>query len=152
MLNVRQRREAEARRKVQELVGELGGPDRVAQALGVSLDTARRWAEARVTPSPVVIVALEAHLGRLPGMGKSWEGWRVGQDGMLYAPGYPHGYHAGHILGLHFLHQLVAHQKRQIALLERKLREVDTGAANDPVEGDIARPGQPRLRAGSSGP
>ena len=146
MLNARERRAAALRREVRNLVDELGGPTRVASLLGVSLDTARRWHEERVTPSPVVKVALCAHLGRLPGMDESkwWRGWRFGQDGYLWGP---HGksYTEGHLYAAEVHERLAKFYQGQIELLKAKLREAEGGlAANDPVEGELRLRSQSR--------
>lgn len=137
MLKVSERRSAQHKRETAELIEQLG-PGRVATLLQVHRTTVDRWSAGQVEASEAVRLAIKAALGRLPGMdSRHWEGWSIGVDGLLYAPGDRRGYHAGHILSLPYLHQLVAHQRRQLQLLQEKLDALDTGAANSPVEGEI---------------
>ncbi|HET8871840.1 MAG TPA: hypothetical protein VFM48_15460 [Aquabacterium sp.] len=137
MLNVRERRQAAAKREAQELIGQFG-EHAVATALEVDITTVRRWYRGVTAPPPVALIALRALvLGQLPGMEhKDWAGWRFGRDGFLYDDaGQRHT--RGDIQGRFMERQHLRHLQRQVALLQRKIAQMDDGAANDAVEGEI---------------
>lgn len=52
-------------------------------------------------------VLLEVLAGRCPW--PAWDGWQVGADGKLYAPGARDGVPPGDVASLHWWKQLVAH-------------------------------------------
>lgn len=137
MLNVRERRAAQAKHEIVELIGRLGEA-RTATALNVHLTTVRRWYDGRSRPPAAVLIALRALVyGQLPGMElRHWEGWTFSRDGKLYSPSNE-AYSAGDIMAMQYERQLIKHLQRQVDLLREKLRNVETGAANDAVAGEL---------------
>lgn len=56
-------------------------------------------------------VLLEVLSGRCPW--PAWDGWQVGPDGKLYAPGARDGVAPNDVASLHWWRQLVAYWRRQ---------------------------------------
>lgn len=120
---VRRRRRAQASYEGAELIEALGGPSHAARLLGVSLDSARRWHERKIIPSEPVLIALRALSGRPPYMERDrrWQGWRFGEDGLLYAPGHNQGWHAGELLARPYERQLIKALQGQLKELQEAL-------------------------------
>lgn len=137
MLNVRERREAAAKREAADLIDELG-PERVSTLLNVHLTTVKRWLSGEVVAQTPVLIALRTLAGRWGEENKAWHGWTL-RDNWLWSPAGDK-FHPGDLLGRQYERQLIRYQRRQIAALEAKLRRVQTGAANDAVEGDLLAP------------
>lgn len=137
MLNVRERRAAQAKREATDLIGRYG-EHRVAKDLDVHLTTVRRWYTGEtVAPTPVLIALRALVDGQLPGMEhKDWVGWAFGRDGNLYSPA-GEAFHRGDLEGQRYLRQRLKYLEHQVALLQQKIREMPTGAANDAVEGEL---------------
>jgi hypothetical protein len=135
MLNVRERREAQAKREAVELLDEIG-PERAAELLNVHLTTVKRWYTGEVVAQGPVLIALRTLAGRHWDNSPDWERWTI-RDNALFSPGGERFY-PGDLIGLRYLRQLQKHQERQIRLLRAKLAEVTDGAANDAVEGEVA--------------
>jgi hypothetical protein len=55
----------------------------------------------------------------------AWAGWRIGRDGLLYAPAWRRGLDPGEILALPTLHALESHRRRQVAELEARIEELE---------------------------
>lgn len=134
MLNVRERRAALAKREASELIG-LIGLHRTAELLNVSQITVTRWYRGDVVATGPVLIALRTIAGQWGPSNKDWEGWTM-RDNWLWSP-TGERYHPGDLLGRRYDRQLIKYLERKVKLLEEKLRRIDTGAANDPVEGDI---------------
>ena len=137
MLNVKQRREAHAKREAAELITEYG-EHRAACALDVHITTVRRWASGKTLAPAAVLIALRALVkSQLPGMEmRDWEGRHFDADGFLVDnAGQRH--HRGDIQGRFMERQHIRYLQRQVALLKRKLASVKDGAANDAVEGEL---------------
>jgi len=141
MLNVRERREAQARREAAELIEEIG-LHRAAELLNVHLTTVKRWHAGEVVAQTPVLIALRTLAGRWGPTCKDWEGWTMAENWLWSPTGDK--FHPGDLLGRQYERQLIRYQRRQIAALEAKLRRVETGAANDPVEGDLLAKTLPR--------
>ena len=136
MLNVRQRRAAQALAEIRELV-DLYGTDRSSQLLDVHPDTIARWLEGTSKAPRAACIALKAAaLGQVPGMDcKHWQGWSFGRDGQLYTPS-GQAFGAGDILAMQYERALIKHQALQIKDLEARLGkalEETNRAANDPL-------------------
>lgn len=134
MLNVRERREAAAKREAAELIGELG-LHRAAVLLNVHLTTVKRWLLGEVVAQTPVLIALRALTGRQAPENNDWDGW-VLRDNWLWSPS-GEKFHPGDLLGLRYRTQLQRYYERQIKLLKEKLSSINDGAANDPVEGEV---------------
>lgn len=135
MLNVRERREAQARREAAELIGEIG-EHRAAELLNVHLTTVRRWASGEVVAQTPILIALRTLAGRHWDKSPDWQGWTI-RDNFLWSDAGER-FVPGDLLGLRYRVQLQRHYERQIKLLKEKLAKLPTGAANDAVEGEIA--------------
>ena len=138
MLNVRERREAAAKREASELIAELG-EHRAAELLNVHLTTVRRWASGEVVAQTPVLIALRHLTGRWGEANKDWEGWVV-RDNWIWSPSGER-FHPGDLLGLRYRTQLQKYYERQIRLLKEKLAQLDDGAANDAVEHEVHKVG-----------
>lgn len=137
MLNIRERREAAAKADVKELIDELGA-ENVGRLLDVHRTTISRWHSGEIVAPIAVILALRgAARGQLPGMNHTWwRGWKFGLDGYLYSDAGQQ-FHPGDLLARQYERALIASQKREIELLNEKIRQLGQldakGAANDPV-------------------
>lgn len=129
-------------KRLHELRGfvEQCGEGHVLDLLHVHRTTLYRWLQNRTRIPDSALHALRAAFNQqLPYMDrdKSWDGWRFGRDGLLYPPNSTNGFHAGQLLGISLLHQIIAEQRKQIAALEDKLRIAEEAldrmvpAAND---------------------
>lgn len=134
MLNVRERRTAQAKREAADLIAEIG-IERTANLLKVHTLTVRRWHSGEVCPGEPVLIALRTLAGRWGYENKSWEGWVIRGD-WIWSPAGDK-FHPGDLLGRQYQIQLIKHLQRKVQLLEKKLQSIDTGAANDPIGGDI---------------
>lgn len=137
MLNARERKAVQAKHEAVELLG-LIGLNRAARELDVSLVTVKRWYSGEVAAPGPVLIALRTLAGRWGPRNADWEGWTI-SDNWLWSPAGER-YHPGDLLGQRYQRQLIKHLQRKVQLLEQKLRSINTGAANDPIEGDIAAP------------
>jgi len=94
-------------------IGELFALARVDRT------TALRWKRGR-TRCPAAVLTLVRF--RIEGdaaalLGDAWQGWRIGRDGLFYAPNWRRGFSAGELLAMPYLYG-------RIAALERELRDV----------------------------
>ena len=71
-------------------------------------------AEMRHLQAVALPVLLEVLAGRLPYAG--WDGWEVGADGRLYAPGGRDGVRPEDVASLWWWRQLIAYWRRQTVL------------------------------------
>lgn len=134
MLNVRERRKAAAKYEAVELIG-LIGVKRAADALNVHEITVKRWYSGEVVAPGPVLIALRTLAGKWGDQNKDWEGWTI-HENWLWSP-TGERFHPGDLLGRQYQRQLINHLERKVDLLEKKLRSVNTGAANDLLGGDI---------------
>lgn len=120
--NVRKRREIEATFRVLELIDQLG-EQQIETKLGIARTTIWRWKRREAVPSQAVMVALESLAGQTYAMrhDKRWRDWYIGEDAVLYGPGYKYGLTGGDILGLFFLRQMIPNYRRQIEQLKAQL-------------------------------
>jgi hypothetical protein len=58
-----------------------------------------------------------------------WDGWTIGRDGLLYAPGWRRGLEPGEILALPYVRALAAAEARQAAELRRTVAELERETA-----------------------
>jgi hypothetical protein len=65
-------------------------------------------------------VLLEVLAGRCPW--PAWDGWQVGHDGRLYAPGARDGVAPNDVASLHWWRQLVAYWRRQ-STIQKETRD-----------------------------
>lgn len=89
---------------------------RIAEFLGVHIKTVQRW-KAGTTPLPMMARRLLAlkHNGDVTAlMGKEWEGFYFGRDGLFYMPSWKYGFEPRHIKGWFF-------QVQQVKALEHQL-------------------------------
>lgn len=136
-MNVRERRALEAKHEINELI-EACGMDRAERLLEVHRTTIQRWLTGRIKPPAAVLYTLRADIhGHLPGMtNKHWEGWRFGQDGLLYSP-CGQRFHAGNLLSHQYLHALTNAQRQEIDRLRAHIQKLERNldllhtAAND---------------------
>ncbi len=109
--------------------------DQAAEYCGVSSHTFRRWRLDR-RPSFTAQRLLAVRAGYLPWPG--WDNWQM-DGGLLFPPGFTgHGYSAGEVLALPYLHALRAELERELFRLRSKLADL----SQDPL---------PRLAATSGG-
>lgn len=74
-----------------------GNPAAIAADLGVTVSTVRRWKAGAPVPAPCVKL-LKLRYGDLSGLlGKDWEGFSVGRDGLLYIPTWRRGWTPGEL-------------------------------------------------------
>lgn len=141
MLNVRERREAAAKREAADLIDELG-PERVSTLLNVHLTTVKRWLTGDVVAQTPVLIALRTLAGRHWDRSPDWEGWTI-RDNFLWSNAGER-FVPGDLLGLRYRIQLQKHYEGQIKRLKAKLAAVNDGAANDAVEGEVGPMRSPR--------
>lgn len=87
--------------------GDGIAPAVLAEWLGVHPWTVVRW-ERGQSPAPVAAIRLAAFMARgelPPRAGALWAGWRIGHDGLLYAPGFGRGLTPGQVASVHWLEQ-----------------------------------------------
>lgn len=136
-MDVRERRKREAKYEITQLI-EACGISRAERLLDVHRTTIHRWLAGTIQPPVTVLYTLRADVyGQLPNMtNKDWEGWRFGNDGMLYSPD-GRGFHAGHLLSHQYLHHLISAQRQEITSLREKIANLERNldlmhtAAND---------------------
>jgi len=112
---------------------ERYGEGYILDLLKVHRTTLYRWLQNRTRIPDSALHALRAAFNQqLPYMDrdKTWEGWRFGRDGKLYPPDGGGGFHAGNLLGLPYLHQIIAEQKKQIHELRAKLKVAEDALDN----------------------
>ena len=135
-MNVRERRQLQAKSEAAELIG-LWGESMIAQALGVHELTVRRWYRGEIVAPTPVLIALRALVNcQLPGQNtKDWIGWRFGQHGELCDPsGDPHT--PGDMMAQRYERQLIKHLQRENSRLQEKVQRLSNllnTAANDPI-------------------
>jgi transcriptional regulator with XRE-family HTH domain len=102
-------------------VGDLAGISigELAELAGVNRSTASRWKNGKSRIPAAVLRLVEFRLfGELePVLGAAWRGWRIGRDGLLYAPGWRRGFEPGEILAMPYLYG-------QISALNARVREL----------------------------
>lgn len=137
MLNVRQRRSAQAKAEVAELIADYG-PGRSEALLNVHRTTILRWAEGHTEPPTAVLIALRAACkGQLPGMEvRHWEGWSFGLNGLLYAPN-GRASHAGDIMAQQYERALIQALRVENKELRAKLARATQGGLPAANDGDL---------------
>jgi hypothetical protein len=136
-MNVRERRQLQARLELTELIEEYGR-GRTAELLDVHRTTVERWISGQVPVPQAVLIAMKAAARSiLPGQDlAAWRGWTFGRDGDLYGP-EGRGYHPGDLLGLPYLKALVRAQRQEVEQLQAKIAQLERNldllhtAAND---------------------
>lgn len=93
----------------QEEIGDLAG---------VTAGTVRRWM-AGSAPIPYAVQQL-FRLRCCGVIGKDWEGWRFGTDGLLYHPSWRRGFTGLDLAGMWYGVQRVASLERQVRQLEKE--------------------------------
>lgn len=91
--------------------------DQIAELSGVTVGTVRRWL-AGATPIPYAVQQL-FRLRTHGVVGKDWEGWRVGSDGLLYHPFWRRGFNGHELAGMWFEAQRVFSLTRDVRQLEK---------------------------------
>lgn len=137
MLNVRQRRAAEAQQYIIDFIF-THGRGFICQWLDVNLATVKRWEEGKSRVPRAAVIALEAHCGRLPGMQGHWH-WEHAKidvrDGKLYLPHWDRGFTGGEIAGIPYLERAVEGYVKRVKTLEEKVLKLAnpgvTSSAND---------------------
>lgn len=105
--------------------------ENIGDLAGVTAGTVRRWLSGS-TPIPYAVQQL-FRLRCCGVVGKDWEGWRFGPDGLLYHPTWRRGFTGRDLAGMWYGVQRVATLERQARQLEKeceKLR-VDLERAED---------------------
>lgn len=99
----------------EERFGRLALPIKdAAQWLGIHPRTL--WAQ-ETGRNPIflpILRALQLRGGDLGQHHDGWQGWRIGPDGLLYAPGYRDGWAPGQIMADLYRSQLLAEYARQV--------------------------------------
>lgn len=123
MMNVRERRAAQARQELIDLVDEAGGLMSAVRLLNVHRTTITRWMLGETRVPDAALISLRAAARRqLPHQNMSaWSEWRFGEDGKLYDPSN-RGYVPGDLLAIPLNHAMVMAQRSTIAELEDKLK------------------------------
>lgn len=134
MLNVRERREAAAKREAADLIEEIG-IERASLLLNVHLTTVKRWHAGDVVAQTPVLIALRTLAGRHWDRSPDWEGWTI-RENFLHSPAGER-FIPGDLLGRQYQIQLQKHYEAQIRALRLKLAKLQDGAANDAVDGAI---------------
>lgn len=142
--NVRQRRASHNRSDLEYILEELN-PRAIAAKLEVSEITVQRWIDGTSRVPKAAVIALQAILGRLPGMEtKVWNCAWINADGTIGVNGLKGRYRPESIYMLEYAQGLLqrtnAGLQRRIDELEAKLAlltrgDPDAGAAND---GDLS--------------
>lgn len=92
----------------QEQIGDLAG---------VTVPTVRRWLSG-YTPIPYAVQQL-FRLRCCGVVGKDWEGWRFGPDGLLYHPFWRRGFTGRDLAGMWYGVQRTASLEAQVRQLEK---------------------------------
>ena len=102
-----------------EFPGLISGlkAEQVGELVGVTVGTVRRWL-AGATPIPYAVQQL-FRLRCCGVVGKDWEGWRFGSDGLLYHPFWRRGFTGHELAGMWYGVQRTATLERQIRQLEK---------------------------------
>lgn len=101
----------------------------IADYLGVSIATVKRWQAGAPMPAPAFKL-LQLRYGDLSGIiGKQWAGFTFGTDEKLYLPGWRGGFEPHAIRGMFF-------QVQQVKALEAQIRDLKRREAA--LEADIA--------------
>lgn len=90
----------------------------IGELAGVSAATVRRWLSG-ATPIPYAVQQL-LQLRCRGVVGKDWEGWRFGPDGLLYHPSWRRGFTGHELAGMWYGMQRAATLERQVKQLERE--------------------------------
>lgn len=103
----------------------------IAELTGVTGSTVRRWLSGD-TPIPYAVQQL-FRLRCCGVVGKDWEGWRFGQDGLLYHPTWRRGFTGHDLAGMWYGVQRAATLERQLRQLEKDCEglRVDLERAED---------------------
>lgn len=105
--------------------------ENIGDLAGVTAGTVRRWL-AGSTPIPYAVQQL-FRLRCCGVIGKDWEGWRFGPDGLLYHPSWRRGFTGRDLAGMWYGVQRVATLERQVRQLEKDCEglRVDLERAED---------------------
>lgn len=102
----------------------FGSAESIAQYLGVTTKTVRRWKDGQPLP-PTAFKLLQLRYGDLSGlMGEDWQGFTFGRDGKLYPPFFRGGFSAPQICGMFFEMQGLRHLRRENKRIQEQLDAV----------------------------
>lgn len=101
--------------------------DILSAYLGADPRTLRRWKSGEV-PVPAAVARLvrlrfQGDVSAL--LGKDWDGYRFGSDGLLYVPGWRGGFDPHAIKAMFFGNQLVRHHQATIRALEKRIGDLE---------------------------
>lgn len=105
--------------------------EKIAELSGFSLGTIRRWMSGA---SPIPYAVQQLFRLRCCGVvGKDWEGWRFGADGLLYHPTWRRGFTGHDLAGMWYGTQRAVTLERQLRQLEKdyEVLRVDLERAED---------------------
>lgn len=92
--------------------------ENIAELTGVTGSTVRRWISG-ATPIPYAVQQL-FRLRCCGVVGKDWDGWRFGTDGLLYHPSWRRGFTGHELAGMWYGVQHAASLERQVRQLEKE--------------------------------
>lgn len=135
MLNVRERRAAQARNELRSLIEDFG-LNRAAEAIDVYPSTIERWLAGTTRVPRAALIALRAIVwSRLPGMEHpDWRDVRIGVDGRLHEGGM--SWSLGEIRSLYWREQQVKSLEDKIAALQAQIERLSRPAAVPPAAND----------------
>lgn len=93
------------------------GQEQIGELAGVTSGTVRRWLSGS-TPIPYAVQQL-FRLRCFGVVGKDWEGWRFGTDGLLYHSTWRRGFTGHELAGMWYGVQRTASLEAQVRQLER---------------------------------
>lgn len=130
----------------------FGSAESLADYLGVSAKTVKRWKNGAPLPEPVRRL-LVLRLGDLSGLlGSDWSGFYVGVDGLLYPPFFRGGFGPLQIAGMFFEVQELRHLRRENKKLCLEVKTLRTQAwAADKVKGAVSGILRRDVRSGKQG-
>lgn len=127
----------------------FGDAQPIADYLGVSARTVRRWQAGHPMPA-AEFKLMQLRYGDLSGLlGPDWDGFTIGRDGLLYHPFYKYGFSADEARGWFFGRQELNYLRLEVKRLDLELsRQKETAWAAVKVNAMLY--GQPVRRSSSA--
>lgn len=103
----------------------FGDARSIAADLGISAKSVMNWQQKKTTPPPAMIKLLRMRYGDLGGlMGKNWEGFCFGKDGLFYHPDFKYGFAAEELRALFFNRQEVKWYRAEFLKMRAKIAQL----------------------------